>query len=117
MRKSRLIPASLAATLSVAALAGPAAAASHTTGPPTWPAHPKPITAYAPQLPSPPTWPTNPKPITEYRSSVQATDGGFDWDSAGIGAAASLAALGVGVAGVAGVRRRRHARAHALIAS
>ena len=116
MRKSRLISAPLAATLSVAALAGPAAA-SHVPGPPTWPEHPKPITSYASQLPGPPTWPTDPKPITEYRSSVQATDDGFDWDSAGIGAAASFTILAAGMAGMAGVRRRRHPRPHTATSS
>jgi hypothetical protein len=112
MRKSCLIAAPLAATLSAAALVGPAAASQ--PGPPTWAEHTKPITAYASQLPGPPTWPTNPKPITEYHSTVQATDVGFDWGSAGIGAGASIAALGAGMAGVTGVRRRRVAHAHSV---
>ena len=116
MRKSRLISAPLAATLSAAAFTVPAAA-SDGTGAPTWPTDPKPITSYASQLAGPPTWPTDPKPITEYRSAVEATDGGFDWDSAGIGAGASIAALAAGLAGVSGVRRRRAARPRSLTAA
>ena len=56
MRKSRLISVPLAASLSAAALSGPAAA-SQVAKPPTWPAHPQPITAYSSQLPGPPEWP------------------------------------------------------------
>jgi hypothetical protein len=115
MRRSRLISVPLAATLTAAAFAAPAGASQH-RGPPTWPAHPKPITAYAAQLPGPPTWPTNPKPLPAYRSTAGRTDGSFDWGSAGIGAGASLAALAAGAAGMAGMRRRR-ARAHALSTS
>jgi hypothetical protein len=113
MRKSRLLSAPLAATLSAAAFAVPAAA-SDVTSAPTWPTHPEPITSNASQLPGPPAWPTNAKPITEYRSTVEATDGGFDWDSAGIGAGASIAALAAGMAGMTGVRRRRAARPRSL---
>jgi hypothetical protein len=113
MPKSRLISLPLAAALSVAALAGPAAA-SNLPGPPTWPANPQPITSYASQLPGPPTWPTNPQPITTYHSTVQATNTGLDWDSAGIGAAASAAILAAGAAGLARMQRRRSARLQGL---
>ncbi len=132
MRKFRLISLPLAAALSAAAFAGPADAVTSPNGArpdvagnanvshritssastlpaaPTWPTDPKPISSYASQLPVPPTWPTNPQPITEYRGSVQATDDGFDWDSAAIGAAASVAILVAGLAAFAAVRRRRH---------
>ena len=113
MHKSRLISLPVATALSAAALAGPAAA-SHLPGPPTWPTNPQPITSYAYQLPGPPTWPTNPQPIAAYHSTVQATDTGFDWDSAGIGAAASAAILAAGMAGAGAVRRRRGARPRSL---
>jgi hypothetical protein len=115
MRKSRLISLPLAATLSAAAFAGPAAAAN-LPGPPTWPTNPQPITSYATHPPGPPTWPTNPQPITAYRSTVQATDAGFDWGSAGIGAAASTAIRATGIAGLSGMRRR-HERPHSLTTS
>ena len=135
MRKFRLISLPLAAALSAAAFAGPAAAQDAVSSPndarpdvagnanvshritssastlpaaPTWPTDPKPISSYASQLPVPPTWPTNPQPITEYRGSVQATDNGFDWDSAAIGAAATVAILAASLAAFAVVRRRRH---------
>lgn len=116
MPKSHLISLPLAAALSVAALAGPATA-SNLPGPPTWPTHPQRITSYAYQLPGPPTWPTNPQPITSYHSTVQATNTGLDWDSAGIGAAASAAILAAGAAGLAGVRRRRKTHPHTLSTS
>ena len=45
---------------------------------------------------------------------MQATNPGFDLDSAGIGAAASAAILAAGAAGVAGVRRRRNTRPQGL---
>ena len=115
MPKSRLIHAALAAALSAAAFAGPAAASQ--PGPPSWPVHPKPITAYASQLPAPPTWPTNSTPITQYHGTAQATDGDFDWSSAGIGAGASAAAFAAGMFGLLGVRRRRHARPHTATSS
>jgi hypothetical protein len=111
MRKFHLTALALAATL--AAAAG-SAAASHLPGPPTWPTNPQPITSYAHQLPGPPTWPTNPQPLPAYHSTVQATDAGFDLDSAAIGAAGSTAILAAAIAGVAGVRRRRSARPHSL---
>ena len=122
MRKSRLISVPLAAILSAAALAGPAAAQDPATsgGRPDVVGNPNVshrITSHASQLPGPPTWPTDPQPITQYRSSVEATDTGFDWDSAGIGAAASFTILAAGMAGLAGVRRRRHARPQTLTSS
>jgi hypothetical protein len=106
MRTSRLISALPAAAVTAALLAGPAGAVSHLPGPPTWPTHPTPITEVVP-LPGPPTWPKNPRPIGENHASVAATDGGLDWESAGIGAAAGIATLATGLAGATGVRRRR----------
>jgi hypothetical protein len=54
-------------------------------------------------LPGPPTWPTDPQPITEYRGAVQPTGDGFDFDAGG----SAVAVLVAGMAGAAGVRRRR----------
>lgn len=113
MHTSRLISLPIATALSAAAFAGPAAA-SHRPGPPTWPSHPTPITSYAYQLPGPPTWPINPQPIPAYHSTVPATGGGLDLDSAGVGAAASAAILAAGLAGAASMRRRRGARPRSL---
>jgi hypothetical protein len=134
MRTTRPITAVLAAALTTAALAGPAAAvaadthnqstASHAgtlqgsqgeraaattlAGPPTWPANPQPITrprAVAATLPGPPTWPTNPQPIAPPRAVVNAPDSGLDWLSAGIGAAAA-GLFAIALVGIAGLRRR-----------
>ena len=113
MRNSRLISVPVATALAAAAFAGPAAAYQR-PGPPTWPVHPLPITDYAYQLPGPPTWPTNPHPLSPYESTVRATGDGLDWDSAGLGAAASTAILAFGFAGAAGVRRRRGASPRSL---
>jgi hypothetical protein len=116
MRTSRLISAVPAAAVTAALLAGPAGAASHLPGPPTWPKHPTPITEIV-RLPGPPTWPQDPKPISRYHASVAVADGGFDWASAGIGAAAGIAALATGLAGATGVRRRRTLRSRPLTTS
>jgi hypothetical protein len=117
MRTSRLISAVPAAAVAAALLAGPAGAASQAPGPPTWPKHPAPVTEVVPRLPGPPTWPKDPKPISPYHASVAAADGGFDWESGGIGAAAGIAALATGLAGAAGVRRRRILRSRPLTTS
>jgi hypothetical protein len=58
----------------------------------------------------PPTWPVNPQPITGPRAVASAPPSGLDWSSAGIGAAAVLAAFGIAAAGIVGLRRRRIAR-------
>jgi hypothetical protein len=114
MRKPRLIVLPLAVALS-AGVASPAVA-SQRPGPPTWPTNPTPITAYSYQRPGPPTWPANPTPIAAYHTTVQASGGGFDWDSAAIGAAASTAILAAGLASAAGVHRRRGTRPQRLTA-
>ena len=120
------ITAPLAALLTAAALASPAAAATQNTtasrlpGPPTWPTNPQPITqdqTTASRLPGPPTWPTNPQPITHYHAATAPVNGGLDWDSAGLGAAAAFAALGAGLASIAGLRRRRTGRTRSLTTS
>jgi hypothetical protein len=50
---------------------------------------------------------TNPKPISRHVPATSAPSSGFDWGSAGIGAAAILGALLIGLGGAAEVRRRR----------
>jgi hypothetical protein len=109
----RLIAVPLATGLTLVAIANPAAASDNARVP-TWPTHPKPITEYATQPPGPPQWPTDPEPLTSYRTSVQTSDGDFDWGSAGIGAGAGIVVLAAGLAGVGGVRRRRQSRPHAV---
>jgi hypothetical protein len=55
----------------------------------------------------PPTWPLTPQPLNPPRSGVSAPPpSGLDWSSAGIGAAALLAALALALVGIGGVRRR-----------
>jgi hypothetical protein len=104
MRTTRLITASLATALSAAALGAPA------------PAFPAGVSAAADlggsgsQAPVPqqaPTWPTDPQVIPRPHALATNSGAGFDWDSAGIGAATVLGAITMGTAGVALVRRRR----------
>jgi hypothetical protein len=55
----------------------------------------------------PPTWPLHPQPLNRPRSAVSAPPPlGLDWSSAGIGAAALLAALALALVGIGGLRRR-----------
>jgi hypothetical protein len=55
----------------------------------------------------PPTWPLTPQPLNRPRAAVSAPPtSGLDWSSAGIGAAALLAALALALVGIGGVRRR-----------
>jgi hypothetical protein len=58
----------------------------------------------------------NPQPITRPRAVASAPSWDLDWSSAGIGAAAVLAAFAIAAAGVLGLRRRRVARPGSLIA-
>ncbi len=85
MRTTRLITAPLAAALTAAALAGPAAAlpADAHSQPNGWYAGKSTIQGSqeergdATTLPGPPTWPTNPQPIT--RSPAVAHAQSKDW--------------------------------------
>jgi hypothetical protein len=130
MRIPRLITAPLAAVLTVAALAGPAAAVPADTHnqPNGWYAgkstiegsmHSGAAKTTAPgeattQTPAPPRWPANPQPITRSGAVVNAPAPGFDWGSAGIGAAAGVGSLAIAL-GVAGeMRRRRVTRPRSL---
>jgi hypothetical protein len=103
MRTPRFTTASFATALSVAALAAPASAVQAPAG-----AGP----AAEPPVPSPPTWPVDPQviPPTHQVVADAGSASGFDWDSAGIGAATILGAFAMGTAGVAVVRRRRLTR-------
>jgi hypothetical protein len=83
---STRITAPLAAFLGAAALAGPAAAVPVdpvSTGPPS---------------------PAIPQPIVQPVTPVDARSSGFDWGSAGIGAAGGVGAFAIALAGM---RRRR----------
>ena len=131
MRTTRTITASLAAVLGAAALAGPAAAVPNDAQSTSTPSHagkssgpphagrqgrrdgelstsrPRSSADTTPVAP-PPTWPANPQPIGQPDQAVSASSSGFDWDSAGMGAAAA-ALFAIALAGVAGLRRRRTA--------
>ena len=133
MRTTRTITAALCAVLTAAALAGPAAAgqqgandsakanvyvppASLSTSakanvyvPPaslytvTPATHSAKANVYVP----PAALSTNPKPISRHVTATSAPASGFDWGSAGIGAAVIVGALLIGLGGAAEARRRR----------
>ena len=90
MRSVRVLTASV---LGAAALAGPASA---------MPGDP-------PHLPARPAEPTAP-PVVE----SDGARSGFDWSSAGIGAAAGVGAFAIALAGAAGRQRRRSAEPRTL---
>jgi hypothetical protein len=87
MRTTRIITVLLAAVLTAAILAGPAAAV------------PTDVVSGGS---------TSPDPGPVVQRTVEAS--GFDWGSAGIGAAAGIGAFAIVLAGTAGMRRRRPAR-------
>jgi hypothetical protein len=88
MHTTRTITVPLAALLTAAAVAGPAAAVPADLGR------------------TPPT----PRHIVQPVPPVHARSSGFDWGSAGIGAASGVGALAIALAGTTGMRRRRLAR-------
>jgi hypothetical protein len=51
--------------------------------------------------------PPNPQPINRHAPAASASRSGFDWGSAGIGAAAVIGAFLIALGGAAGLRRRR----------
>jgi hypothetical protein len=132
MRTTRLITAALtAALLGAAVVAGPAAAIPADTHnqPNGWyagkstiqgskhsasPAAQDPAKANV-YVPPASLWPgdqtTSSSPASEPRTqlsaAVEGTASGFDWGSAGIGAAAGIGAFAIALAGTAGLRRRR----------
>jgi hypothetical protein len=97
MRTTRLITMSLATALSAATLGGPAPAFAASERPASQTPVPQP----------PPAWPADPQVIPRPHALATESGAGFDWDSAGIGAAAVLGTVAIGAAGVAVVRRRR----------
>jgi hypothetical protein len=88
MRSTRVFAAGL---VTAATLAGPASAM------PVDPPH-------EPSLP----------PVVE-SAAPSDTSSGFDWSSAGIGAAGGVGAFAIALAGAAGMRRRRHANPRPLV--
>ena len=115
MRTTRTITTSLAAVLAAAVLAGPAAAVpgdatkANVYVPPaslytvTSATHSAKANVYVP----PAALSTNPKPISRHVTATSAPASGFDWGSAGIGAAVIVGALLIGLGGAAEARRRR----------
>jgi hypothetical protein len=96
MRTTRIITTPLVALLGAGALAGPAAAVpadSVSTGPPS---------------------PVNQQPIVQRTAAINTQSSGFDWGSAGIGAAGGVGAFAVALAGTAGMRRRRVTRPRSI---
>jgi hypothetical protein len=87
MRTTRIITALLAALLIAAILAGPAAAVPTDV-----------ISGGS----------TSPDPGPVVQRTVESS--GFDWSSAGIGAAGAVGAFAIVLAGTTGMRRRRPAR-------
>jgi hypothetical protein len=51
--------------------------------------------------------PPNPQPINRHARAANASSSGFDWGSAGIGAAVVIGAFLIALGGAAGLRRRR----------
>ena len=116
MHTSRLITVPLAAVLGAAALVGPAAAV-----PGDWP-HRSPTPWFAgpsesegsrsagqdvrsPNANDAAT--ADPQAIAQPTAVIDTRSAGFDWGSAGIGAAAAIGAFAIALAGAVGLRRRR----------
>ncbi len=94
------VAAALAVALAIATPAAPAVVADSgqtttvTPGPPTWPSHPRPIAESSAAATAP-------------GSNVSTTSSGFDWGSAGIGAAVAAAGLFAVAFGASRINRRR----------
>jgi len=102
----------VAACLALSAgLAAPAAADSaDTKGADTANVYVPPVPRAAdsgPLVPAPPTWPARPQPIPRPSASASTTSSGFDWGAAGIGAGSTAVLVGVTMAGIAILLRRR----------
>ena len=113
MRTTRTITASLAAVLGVAALAGPAAAGQQSANDSAKAnVYVVPAAAYtaAPANDSAKAnvyVPPNLQPVQRHVPAASASSSGFEWGSAGIGAAVAIGAFLIALGGVAGLRRRR----------
>ena len=112
MRTTRTITASLAAVLGVAALAGPAGAGQQGANdsakanvyvPPAalYGAAPADHSAKANVY-----VPPSPQPVGHHVAAASPSSSGFDWGSAGIGAAVVAGAFLIALGGAAGLRRR-----------
>ena len=97
MRITRTITASVAAILGAAALAGPAAAGQQGAN----------DSAKANVYVPPAAAYTAAPAINRHVPAASASSSGFDWRSAGIGAAAAIAAFLAALGGAAGLRRRQ----------
>jgi NADPH:quinone reductase-like Zn-dependent oxidoreductase len=92
LRSTRILAATL---LGAATLASPASAIP--VPPPHKPARPAESTASPIPL----------RPVVQTTTPSDETSSGFDWSSAGIGAAGGVGAFAIALAGSAGMRRRR----------
>jgi hypothetical protein len=116
MRTTRTITALLATVLGVAALAGPAAAGQHAaSGSAKANVYVPPAALYtaAPANDSAKAnvyVPPNPQPISGHVPAASASPSGFDWGSAGIGAAVVVGAFLLALGGAAGLRRGRQSQ-------
>jgi hypothetical protein len=61
-------------------------------------------------LPGAPSWPASPQPVVRRHVVVSSSDPGFDWASAGIGAATVAGAFAIALTGTVALRRRRVTR-------
>ena len=131
MHTKRTITASLAAILGAAALAGPAAAvpadSHHQTtitgsrsdelsgkSAPKADVYVPPASTWQGTVPpAVPSSPANPHPTRGHVAATHTSSTGFDWGSAGIGAAAGIGAFLIALGGAVGVRRRRRVQATA----
>jgi hypothetical protein len=113
MRPTRTITASLAAVLGAAALAGPAAAGqqgANDSAKANVYVPPAVLATTAPAKDSAKAnvyVPPNPQPVNGHVASTSSSSSGFDWGSAGIGAAAVIGAFLIALGGAAELRRRR----------
>jgi hypothetical protein len=58
--------------------------------------------------------PPNPQPVNRHVPAASASSSGFDWGSAGIGAAVVVGAFLIALGGAAGLRRRRQIQPAAI---
>jgi hypothetical protein len=62
---------------------------------------------HKPAQPNSTPWPSPPPPVVPTAAPFNETSSGFDWSSAGIGAAGGVGAFAIALAGTAGLRRWR----------
>ena len=121
MRFHQHVQTALAVALALGAIAAPAASAHG--GQAGWVVRPNPdqqaaqLARAAAARPAPTNWVVRPNPDEQYPAPAPTTivrvitpTGGFDWGDAGIGAAAGVALLMIGLAGALAVSQRRTRR-------